>query len=147
MTYRVTELESKVDSKTDLNPAPLVMTCESYGLKMSVPYAAIQAEWCIRRVDEKDDINCSADDQKSQILLERSRVDVKCRLKIGQKLVGSGWTEVYGVDLGDIAHFECQTSLDGLALDHKSNSKKPVDMGIETDEPVHSSLKMYKIGS
>lgn len=62
-------------------------------------------------------MDCNAEDQKSDVLLERTRLDVKCRLKIGAKLVGNGWTEVYGVKIEHLAHWECQTSLAGLTMD------------------------------
>lgn len=137
---------SKLDAKSEMNAAPLKITCESQGLKFSIPYADIRASQCIRRVDEKDEIDCNSPDQKSELILERSTLDVKCRLKIGQKMVGSGWTEVQGHKPEDLAHFECQSTLAGLAMDQKANSKVPTS-GAGEEEPVHASLKLMAIGS
>lgn len=100
----------------------------------------------MRRIDEKDDIDCNADDQKTSLLLERSVLDVKCRLKVGAKLAGPGWTEVYGQNIEDIARFECQTSLSGLNLDFKSASKEAFDVA-GSDTPIKASLKLMNIGS
>lgn len=126
---------------------PLKMTCENYGIKFSIPQADLRSTQCIRRIDEKDEVDCNAADQKANLLLERTVMDVKCRLKIGSKLAGSGWTEVYGQKLEDLARFECQTSFRGLPLDQTSQSKVPLEMDEEVDEPVKASLKLMNIGS
>lgn len=100
----------------------------------------------MRRIDEKDDIDCNADDQKTAVLLERTVMDVKCRLKVGAKLAGPGWTEVYGQNIEDIAKFECQTSLSGLNLDFKSESKEAFEVE-GSESPVKASLRLMNIGS
>lgn len=71
----------------------------------------------MRRIDEKDEIDCEDKSQHTEVLLERATLEVKCRLKVGSKLSGGGWTEVFGVKSDDLAHFECKSSFKGLHMD------------------------------
>jgi hypothetical protein len=105
----------------------------------------------MRRIDEKDEVDCSDKTQHTEMILERSTMDIMCRLKVGPKQTNNGWTEVFGTGSTDTAQFMCQTTFKGLHMDYKSQSIDIMNQDeVDNDdkaEKIHASLKMMNMGS